>query len=415
MSQEPTRASPAPVHPPHAATDEIRGLLQASRETWDQQVISLSEAIHAHAELAFDEHDAAVRVAHALSVAGFSVEVGAFGLETAVDAVFGDGDITVAICAEYDALPAIGHACGHNMIAAAGVGAAIALAGVADLLGIRVKLLGTPAEEHGGGKILMLDAGAWEDVDFSLMVHPGPGPDLRCSDVRTQAVARLDVRFTGLSGHAGAPSPDGLNAANAATVGLVAMGLLRQHLPDGVRANAFVAEGGEATNIIPSATRVSVEVRADTVEAVDVARSRILACFEGGAVATGCGWSWEDTEPTYADVIQNPVLADAWDRNLMTLGRVPQPYAAAPGGSTDMGNVSHVVPSIHPLIAIEGCTSAPHTPQFTRDVVGPTAEEAIVDGALAMALTAADAVAHLRAVGAFIRTGGNRPQRYRGR
>lgn len=398
-----------------SATDEVRRAVLDSRSAWRDQVLALSEEIHRHPELAFAEHRAAARVANKLRSVGFAVSVGAFGLDTAVDAVFGDGDITVAICAEYDALPGIGHACGHNIIAAAGVGAAIALASVAGHLGIRVKLLGTPAEEHGGGKTLMLAAGAWDDVDFSLMVHGGPGRDLRCADVRTQAVARFDVSFRGLPGHAGAPSPGGLNAANAATVGLVALGLLRQHLPDGVRANAFVAEGGDATNIIPSATRVCAEVRADTLAAVEMARRRILACFEGGAIATGCAWSWEETEPTYAEIVQNPVLAEAWDRNLTALGRAPQPYAGAPGGSTDMGNVSHVVPSIHPLIAIAGCASAPHTPEFTGDAVGPAADAAIVDGALALALTAADAVAHLRAGGTLTDVGGAGAERHPGR
>ncbi|MGW9350150.1 amidohydrolase [Nocardiopsis flavescens] len=407
--------SPALGRPSHSATDEVRGALLASREVWEERILALSAEIHRDPELAFAEHRAAARVADTLRAAGFAVRVGAFGLATAVDAAFGDGDITVAICTEYDALPGIGHACGHNIIAAAGVGAAIALAGVADTLGIRVRLLGTPAEEHGGGKVLMFEAGAWEDADFSLMVHAGPGRDLRCADVRTQAVARFDVSFQGLPGHAGAPSPEGVNAANAATVGLVAMGLLRQHLPDGVRANAFIAEGGEATNIIPSSTRVRAEVRADTLEDVETARRRILACFRGGAIATGCSWSWEDNGPTYAEVVQNPVLADSWDRNLAALGRSPQPYAGSPGGSTDMGNVSHDVPSIHPLIAIEGCSSAPHTPEFTGDAIGPAAEAAAVDGALALALTAADAVAHLRAGGALVEGDAAEGERYHGR
>lgn len=261
----------------------------------------------------------------------------------------------------------------------------------------------------------MLQAGAWNDVDFSLMVHAGPGADLRCADVRTQAVARFDVTFHGTSGHAGAPSPHGQNATNAATIGLVGLGLLRQHLPDGVRANAFVSEGGEATNIIASATRVSAEVRADTVASVEIARRRMLACFEGGAVATGCAWSWEETEPIYAEVVQNAVLARAWDRNLATLGRMPQPYAGGPGGSTDMGNVSQVVPSIHPLIALHGCASAPHTPEFTADSVGLAAEAAVIDGALAMALTAADAVAHLRAGGTLVRPEDGDAGEYHGR
>lgn len=376
---------------------EVRDAVLASRGDWEHAVLALSAAIHADPELAFTEHRAATRVADTLRAAGFTAQVGAYGLPTAVDAAYGSGDITVVICAEYDALPGIGHACGHNVIAASGVGAALALSHVADAIGLRVRLLGTPAEEHGGGKILMLDAGAWDAVDFSLMVHGGPGHDVRCTDVRTQAVARFDVAFQGRSGHAGGPTPDGRNAGNAATIGLVALGLLRQHLPEGTRANAFVAEGGEATNIIPASTRVRVEVRADTRADVEAARGRILACFEAGAVATGCEWTWTDAEPTYADVVQNPVLAAAWDRNLSAVGRSPQPYPGGPGGSTDMGNVSHAVPAIHPLIAIEGCSSAPHTPEFTSDAIGPAADAAVVDGALAMALTVVDAVAHLRA------------------
>lgn len=404
-----------PPPPSHADIAGARDAVIASRPNWEAEVLALSAEIHQHPELAFAEHRAASRVAGKLRDAGFAARTGAFGLDTAVEATFGEGDITVAICAEYDALPGLGHACGHNIIAAAGVGAALALSRVADDLGIRVKLLGTPAEEHGGGKILMLEAGAWDDVDFSLMVHGGPGDDLHCADVRTQAVARFDISFQGHPGHAGAPSPDGVNAANAATIGLVALGLLRQHLPDGVRTNAFIAQGGEATNIIPSSTRVRAEVRADTLEAVESAQRRILACFEGGATATGCSWTWEQAEPTYADVVQNPVLARAWDRNLATLGRSPRPYAGSPGGSTDMGNVSHAVPSIHPLIAIEGCSSAPHTREFADDAIGPAAGAAVVDGALAMALTAVDTVTYLRSGQRLVNTDAENTNRYHGR
>ncbi|MFJ2553066.1 amidohydrolase [Microbacterium sp. NPDC087591] len=405
--------TPSPLLP--AAIADARAAVLASRANWEAEVLALSAQIHAHPELAFAEHHAASRVAERLRHAGFAVHEGAFGLDTAVEAVVGEGDITVAICAEYDALPGIGHACGHNIIAAAGVGAAIALSRVAVDLGIRVKLLGTPAEEHGGGKILMLEAGAWDDVDFALMVHGGPGDDLRCADVRTQAVARFDVSFHGQSGHAGAPTPEGANAANAATIGLVALGLLRQHFPDSVRTHAFIAHGGEATNIIPSSTRVRAEVRADTLEAVQTAQRRILACFEGGAIATGCSWTWEHAEPTYAEVVQNPTLARAWDRNLATLGRSARPHTGAPGGSTDMGNVSQVVPSIHPLVAIEGCSSAPHTREFTHDAIGPAADAAAVDGALAMALTAVDAVMLLRAGETLVDAAAQDVMGYRGR
>ncbi|GAA3417181.1 M20/M25/M40 family metallo-hydrolase [Streptosporangium vulgare] len=251
-----------PSHP--ELSNSVREAILASRTEWEESAIALSREIHRVPEIAFQERYASTLVARELEAAGFDVAIGAYGLDTAVEATYGSGDVTVAICAEYDALPGIGHACGHNIIGAAAVGAAIALTAVADRIGLRIKLLGTPAEEHGGGKVIMLDAGAWDDVTFSLMVHGAPGEDVRCLDVRTQAVCRLHIMFQGRPGHTGGPTPSSDNASNAATIGLVALGLLRQHLPDGVRANAFVSEGGQTTNVVPAAAAVRVEVRADT-------------------------------------------------------------------------------------------------------------------------------------------------------
>ncbi|MEU8038411.1 amidohydrolase [Streptosporangium sp. NPDC049078] len=379
-----------PSHP--ESSNSVREAILASRTEWEESAIALSREIHRVPEIAFQERHASTLVARELEAAGFDVAIGAYGLDTAVEATYGSGDVTVAICAEYDALPGIGHACGHNIIGAAAVGAAIALTAVADRIGLRIKLLGTPAEEHGGGKVIMLDAGAWDDVTFSLMVHGAPGEDVRCLDVRTQAVCRLHIMFQGRPGHTGGPTPSSDNASNAATIGLVALGLLRQHLPDGVRANAFVSEGGQTTNVVPAAAAVRVEVRADTLEDLQETRRRILTCFEGGATAAGCTWSWDEAEPTYADMRQDPILAAAWDRSLASLGREIRERPRPAAGSTDMGNVSHAVPSIHPLIAVLGSTSWPHTPEFTADATGPAAERAAIDGALAMALTVVDVV-----------------------
>ncbi|MFT4125598.1 MAG: amidohydrolase [Gordonia sp. (in: high G+C Gram-positive bacteria)] len=368
---------------------ELKTRTEAVVQARSDELVALSHAIHANPELSWEEHEAAAKVAGVLRDAGFAVEVGAYGVPTAIEAVYGDGDLTVAVCSEYDALPGIGHACGHNMIAAAGVGAALALADVADQAGLRVKLLGTPAEEHGGGKVSMLLEGAWEDVDFSMMTHGMSGDDRPCGGTENTAVGRFQVIFTGKPAHAAAVPEAGVNALSAASVGLHAMALLRQHLLAEVNLNAFISSGGEATNIIPERAVVQVEVRARDIELWQATIKRVLACFEGGAIATGCTWTYETTEHPYAPVRTDPQLADLWNRNATALGRELTGDQLG-GGSTDMGNVSQVVPAIHPMIAFRGETAVPHTAEFHAAAVGAGADEAVIDAAIAMAWTVVD-------------------------
>lgn len=359
--------------------------------TWEQRLVEISHEIHADPEIAFEEVRAANLVAAALRDAGFTATVGAFGVDTAIDASFGDGEFVVAICAEYDALPGIGHACGHNVIAAAGLGAAIALAAIADDAGLTVKLLGTPAEEHGGGKVLMLEGGAWEDVTVSLMVHGAPGIDVRCESFATQAVDRFQITYTGRPAHAAAAPDKGVNALDAATIALTSIGLLRQQLPGTVRTAAVITQGGEVTNIIPARTVLQAEVRSFDLDELRDAKRRVMACFEAGALAAGCSWEQVRTEPRYDPLAQEPLLADAWNDALTELGREPIAFSGAAGGSTDMGNVSQVVPSIHPGIAIIGSTSAPHTEGFAADAATPAADRAVIDAAIGLAWAAASA------------------------
>ncbi len=354
-----------------------------------EQLIALSHTIHANPELSWEEHEAAALVARTLTEAGFDVELGAFGLPTAVEAVYGDGDLTVAICAEYDALPGIGHGCGHNVIAAAGVGAALALASVADEAGLRIKLLGTPAEEHGGGKVPMLLAGAWEDADFSLMVHGMTGEDASASSFAATAVDRFEVTFHGRTAHAAGMPEQGINAGSAATLALTAIGLLRQHLPKQVNLNAFVSHGGEATNIIPDRAVLQAEIRALDIDVWRDVKKRMLACFEGAAIATGCSWEWRPTEHPYAPVKHDETLSALWDRNLVARGRTISDSILG-GGSTDMGNVSQVVPSIHPTIAFLGESAPAHNPGFTAAAATPAADDAVIDGAATLAATVLD-------------------------
>ncbi|GAA3692615.1 M20 family metallopeptidase [Arthrobacter ginkgonis] len=373
------------------------------------QLIALSHAIHQNPELSWEEHQAAALVSGVLRDAGFTVESGAYGVPTAIEAVCGEGDLTVAICAEYDALPGIGHACGHNVIAAAGVGAALALAPLAAEAGLRVKLLGTPAEEHGGGKVAMLKKGAWEDVDFSLMVHGMTGEDRSAAAFRSTAVDRFEVVFTGKTAHAAGAPEQGINAAAASTLALTALGLLRQHLPKETNLNAFVSLGGEATNIIPDRTVVQVEIRAYEIEPWRAMKRRVLACFEGAAIATGCGWSWAATEHPYAPLNSDPVLAELWDRNLTAVGRTIIEGPGEAGGSTDMGNVSQVVPAIHPMIGFLGQEGVPHNPDFTAAAASPAADAAAIDAAVSMAWTVLDVAFDDRLRAEFLRRTADRP------
>ncbi|MGW5152526.1 M20 family metallopeptidase [Rhodococcus koreensis] len=374
----------------------------------EQKLLELSHRIHDTPEIAFEEHRAAALVGDTLRNAGFDTTVGVYGLDTAVEATYGSGDLTVAICAEYDALPEVGHACGHNMIAAAGVGTALALAAVADEAGLRIKLLGTPAEEHGGGKIPMLEAGAWEDAALSLMVHGTSGTDMPCASLWMQAVDRFEVTFTGRAAHAAGAPEHGINAGAAATIALNAIGLVRQQFRAKTRVNAFVSHGGDVTNIIPARTVVQVEVRAPEIDEWREVKARVLACFEAGAIATGCEWTYEATEPPYAPMLNNPVLADLWDRNVQATGR-ELTSAELGGGSSDMGNVSQVVPSIHPGIAVLGSTAIPHNADFAYAAATPAADTAIIDGATALAWTVLDAALDAGVRGELLRLQAERP------
>ena len=311
------------------------------------------------------------------------------GLETAFVGRYGSGDLHVAIVAEYDALPEVGHACGHNVIAAAAIGAGIALAGVADQLGLRVDVIGTPAEEGGGGKIVMVDAGVFADEHLALMVHPGPS-DMLLPEVL--AAETIEVTYTGRTAHAGSFPERGINAADAMVVAQVALGLLRQQLTAGDRVHGIVTSGGEASNIIPSHTTAEWMIRAQSVARLEEVREKVLRCFEAGALASGAELD-VTRRPVYADMRHDPDLTAFYRANLEALGRqFDQPgRLAMTRFSTDMGNVSYVVPSIHPILGIDSEPAVNHQPEFTAATISPAADQAIFDGAVAMAWTAIDA------------------------
>ncbi|NEA28165.1 M20 family metallopeptidase [Actinomadura bangladeshensis] len=353
------------------------------------RLVGLSHRIHAHPELAFEETRASAWVAEALADAGFDVEHGCCELPTAVRATVGTGPLHVGICAEYDALPGIGHACGHNIIAAAAVGAGTALAGLADDLGLTVTVLGTPAEEGGGGKILMLERGAFDGMDAAMMVHPAA---VEMAAMPGSAVAQVEVSYRGRPAHAGAYPELGVNAADAMTVAQVAVGLLRQQTSADDRIAGIVTEAGTAANIIPDASRGQWIVRAPTMERLAELKARVLRCFEAGALATGCDLATEPVGLDYADLRPDAAMLALYRANAEALGRVfPDLSGGSPAGAaTDMGNVSHVVPTIHPMLGLDCLPAVNHQPEFTAACVTPAADRALLDGATAMAWTAID-------------------------
>lgn len=355
------------------------------------QLVELSHFVHAHPELCFGETVSARAVAAALEAGGLQVSTGVYDLPTAFESRTGDGELTVAVCAEYDALPQIGHACGHNIIAATAVGAGLALAEVADQVGLTVRVLGTPAEEGGGGKVLMLERGAFEGVHAAMMVHPWPSEHLRATCL---AVAHFDVRFRGHEAHASAAPWEGVNAQDALTVAQVAIGLLRQQLPPGDQVHGAVRESSGAANIIPGSITARYMVRSPTIEGLAALRPRVEACFEAGARATGCALAYEELSPVYSHMETHPALQSAYRSNAEALGRhfrADDAGTPPPTLSTDMANVSLAVPTIHPLIGVEAGGAVNHQPEFTAACVTDSADAALRDGAIALAWTAIDA------------------------
>lgn len=352
------------------------------------QLVELSERIHANPELGWQEHRASGWVAETLTAAGFTVERPYLGFDTALRATFGTGPHTVGLCAEYDALPGLGHACGHNLISAMSVGAALALAAVADQIGLTVVLYGTPAEEGLGGKCELLDRGAFTELDLALMAHPAPQDDPQPAAL---AVSHSHISYRGKAAHAAGAPHEGVNAADAFTIAQVALGLLRQQLPATVRVHGVVTNAGEAPNAIAEHTEGRWYVRAETLAELHRTEERVWKCFEAGALATGCTLEITPESKPYSEMRTDQRTLALYRANLEALGRaIPEGPGAMSRASTDFANVSQVVDAIHPYIGIGSLPAVNHQKEFAAACVGPQAEQALVDGATALAWTAID-------------------------
>jgi len=369
--------------------DELKERLCAEVDRRAEVIVGVSRNLHAHPELGFAETHAHGVLAAALESEGLAVQRSAYGLETAFAAEVGERGPTVAVVCEYDALPGIGHACGHNIIAAAGLGAGLATAVLATEAGGRVRVLGTPAEEGGGGKVFMLDAGAFEGCDAALMVHPAQADLLRMDGI---AVRQVVANYRGAAAHAAAAPHEGRNALDAAVLGYVGVAALRQHIRTDERIHGVFTDGGGKPNIVPATAATHWYVRAADMTRLSQLADRVAACLVAGAQASGCDVDLEWPEPAFADLVSNPVLETLYRDNARRVGRNPlEPTAdLRVTGSTDMGNVSHAVPSIHPMIAVSPPEVVIHTPAFADCAGGPDGDQAAIDGAKALAMTVAD-------------------------
>jgi len=352
-------------------------------------LISVSRAIHANPELAFREHFACELLSRTLTEHDLPVTTGVYSLETSFETAFsGASGPTVALLAEYDALPGIGHACGHNLIATAALGATLGLQAVSAKLPGTVKLLGTPAEEKGGGKELMARAGAFNGIDAALMIHPA---GVNLTTMPCICVAEVEVVYHGRAAHASAMPHKGLNALDGLLLAYQAISNLRQHIRDRERIHGIVTDGGQAPNIVPERAAGEFYVRAVNERDLAALKPRVQACFEAGARGSGCEVEVNWANVDYLDLNTNWPLAETFQRHGEALGReflTPEKFGGA--GSTDMGNVSHLVPSIHPMLAAAPPKVVIHNPEFTRWAGSEMGDLAALDGAKTLALTAAE-------------------------
>ncbi|WP_427019263.1 amidohydrolase (plasmid) [Pseudarthrobacter sp. P1] len=367
--------------------DGFKAKAEATLAAELDRVLAFSHRLHDNPETGWEEVKASAWLVEELhGVPNARVTHGLGSLPTAVCAEAGNGTLVLTICAEYDALPGVGHACGHNIIASSALGAFIALAPLADELDLTVRLLGTPAEENGGGKIVMLEQGNFDGTHAAMMIHPGNVDE---SEMHPFACSGFAVRYEGRAAHASASPHEGINALDALTVALTAIGLARQQLEPGQQIHGSVDGAGTAPNIIPEKATGKWMVRAHDVQSLQRVTVVLERCLRAGAVATGAVLHIEQVGRTYADMRNDATMTDLFTANAARLGRTMS-RTDKRGGSTDMANVSQVFPSIHPMISLgDGCPPI-HNEAFAHHAASPAGDRAVRDGALSMAFTCID-------------------------
>jgi amidohydrolase len=378
------------------STNQLKVSLCTQVDEQRDELIDLSSKIHNNPEIGFEEIKAMTWLTDYLGSNGFIIEKGIGGLPTAFRASCGGGKPCIALLAEYDALPIIGHACGHNIIAAIAVGAGVASRQVVHNFNGTVQVIGTPAEELHGGKISLLKSGVFQAVDVALMVHPGVR---NRSTGEALACISLDIEFIGKAVHAAAYPDQGINALEATILAFNAINSLRQHIKDKARIHGIITHGGHAPNIVPAYSAAKLLVRAPYKAYLEELKQKVLSCFEGAALATGAQLKYKWGDVIYEPLIRNMTLSRLFAANLRILGRKVESFDSQVSlGSTDMGNVSQVIPAIHPTISITTPHCLLHSDEFAQASASETATEGILDGAKAIAMTVADLISEPAAI-----------------
>lgn len=368
--------------------EKLKKEIQAEVEAHRQELIDLSLKIHTNPEVGWQEEKASGWLADYLEKNGFQVERGICDLPTAFRAHYGQGKPVIAIMAEYDALPGVGHGCGHNIIGTAAVGAGIAAKLAVEQGGGTILVIGTPAEECLGGKVTMAEKGAFDGIDAAMMVHPRG--KYNAVGVRFLAMISLDVEFWGKSAHASSAPWDGINALEAMIQSFNGINSLRQHIKNKARIHGVITDGGKVANVIPEHSAGAFMVRATEDAYLDELREKVLNCFKAAALSTGARLEYRWGQRCSA-MRFNSVLTQLWAGNIQTLGRRADGFLEI-GGSTDMGNVSVIVPSMHPFVAISPEPIPLHSTEFAAVAASDAGMEGLIDGAKALAMTAADVI-----------------------
>ncbi len=368
--------------------DEAKSSICSYIDDISEELIAVSHAIHENPELGYEEHFAHEQLTKVLIDKGLDVHKSAYEIDTAFEATAGKTGPVVALLCEYDALPGIGHACGHNIIAAAGIGAGLAASTLAETFNGQLRILGTPAEEGGGGKVRMLNRGAFESVEAVLMIHPA---DADLPNISSLAVQQLKATYTGKAAHAAAAPEKGINALDGAVLGYMGVAALRQHIAPDERLHGIFTNGGQKANIVPETAESTWYARSSTMDRLEVLKTRLVETLNGGAKSAGCEIQIEWVNEPYAEVLDNTPILDAYMKNSELIGRVVKaPIGDGVVGSTDLGNVSHVVPSIHPMVKVAPEGTAIHTIDFEKCAKSEEADKGLLDSAKAMAMTVID-------------------------
>ncbi|NVM23025.1 MAG: M20 family metallopeptidase [Desulfobacterales bacterium] len=372
--------------------ETLKTRIQDNVDSVSKELIGLSYRIHANPEVSYKEEKASKWLADYLEEKGFKVERGAADLPTAFVASYGKNKPAIAFLAEYDALPEIGHGCGHNIIGTAAAGAGIAAKLIADELGAKIMVIGCPGEELLGGKAFMVEKGIFDEVDAALEMHPMAVPE-NWAGAKMTASSLLDVQFWGKPSHAAFDPWNGVSALAAMIQSFVHIDSLRLHIKDRSRIAGVITDGGKAPNVIPEHSAGRFLIRTAQDGDLDDLREKVIKCFEAAAISTGCQLEYH-LGPRCNAMQNNSVLLELWRSNMAALGRQVGEMNIN-SGSTDVGNVSVITPSIHPFLSISEETLPGHSAQFAAAAVSKAGDKAVLDGAKALAMTAADIAAQL--------------------